>query len=91
MKVLHISQDNVDRLLAILNQDFGLMDKLHTWGKDFQALQAIKGQRYQMPMDVYMVEELKKIDDQIEKIANSNKVMETLHAQIIKLKDQTQE
>lgn len=44
-----------------------------------------------MLMDVYTVDELDKIDDWIEKISNGNKVMETLHAKIHKLKDQTQE
>ena len=42
-------------------------------------------------MDVYIVKELDKIDDWIEKIADGNKVMETLHVDIHKLKDQTQE
>ena len=65
------------------------MDKVHTWSKDLQALQSIKGQSYQMLMDAYTVEELDKIDDWIEKIENGNKVMETLHADIHKLKDQT--
>ena len=44
-----------------------------------------------MLMDVYTTDELDKIDDWIEKIENSNKAMETLHADIHKLKDQTQE
>lgn len=35
--------NNVDKLVAILNQDFGLMDEVHT---RLQALQSIKGQRY---------------------------------------------
>ncbi len=30
LKLLHYMQDNVDRLVAILNQDFGLMDEVHT-------------------------------------------------------------
>ena len=83
-------QENVDKLVAILNQDFGLMDEVHTQGKDIQALQEIKGQRYRMLMDVYIAKELDKIDDWFEKIADSNKVMETLHVEILKLKDQTQ-
>jgi len=82
-------QDNADRLVAILNQDFSLMDEVHTWGKDLQALQLIKGKRYRMLMEVYIAEELDKIDDWIEKIADGNKVMETLHVEIHKLKDQT--
>lgn len=42
-------------------------------------------------MDVYTMEELDKIDESIEKIMDDNKVMETLHMDIYKLKDQTQE
>ena len=75
-------QENVDKIVAILKQDFSIMDEVHAWGKDLQILQAIKGQRYIMLMDVYIVEELDLIDDQIEKIADSNKVMESLHAKI---------
>ena len=67
------------------------MDEVHTWGKDLQALQSIKGQRYQMLMDVYTTKELDKIDDWIEKITDGNKVMETLHVDIHKLEDQAQE
>lgn len=67
------------------------MDEVHTWGKDFQTLQSIKGQRHRMLMDVYMGEELNKIYDWVKKIAASNKVVEILHAKINKLKDQTQE
>ena len=44
-----------------------------------------------MLMDVYMGDELDKMDDWIKKIANGNKVMETLHAYIHKLNNQTQE
>ena len=42
-----------------------------------------------MLMDVYIGDELDKIDDFIEKIAVSNKVMETLHVDIHKFKDQS--
>ena len=42
-------------------------------------------------MDEYTGDELDKIDDWIEKIVDGNKVMETLYADIHKLKDQTQE
>ena len=91
LKLLHVMQENVDKLVAILNQDFGLIDEVHTWGKDLQALQEIKGQRYQMLMDVYIVEELDKIDNWVEKIIDRNKVMETLHAEIHRLKDKAQE
>ena len=44
-----------------------------------------------MLMEVYIAEELDKIDDWIEKIEDGNKLMETLHMKILKLKDQTQE
>ena len=42
-----------------------------------------------MLIEVYTVEELDKIYDWMEKIVDGNKVMETLHAEIHKLKDQT--
>ena len=42
-------------------------------------------------MDVYTTKELDKIDDWIENIVNGNKVMETLHVEIHRLKDQAQE
>ena len=42
-------------------------------------------------MEVYTVEELDKLKDWIEKIVFNNKVMEGLHEDIQKLKDQTQE
>lgn len=42
-------------------------------------------------MEVYIVRELDKIYYWIEKISDRNKVMETLHAEIHKLKDQAQE
>ena len=42
-------------------------------------------------IDVYTGEELDMIDDWIEKIADGNKVMETLHDEIHRLKDQAQE
>ena len=54
-------------------------------------MQAIKGQRYRVLIDVYTGEELDMINDWIEKIANSNKVMETSHEEIHQLKDQAQE
>ena len=44
-----------------------------------------------MLMDVYMGDELDKIDDWIEKIVDGNKVIETFHAYIHKLKAQAQE
>ena len=42
-------------------------------------------------MEVYIEEGLDKIYDWIEKIVDGNKVMETLHTEIHKLKDQAQE
>ena len=44
-----------------------------------------------MLMDVYTTKELDKIDDQIEKIADGNKIMKTLHVEIHRLNDQAQE
>ena len=67
------------------------MDEVRAWSKDLQVLQAIKGKRYIILIDVYTIEELDLIDGWIEKIVDSNKVMETLHAKIHWLKDQTRE
>ena len=39
-------------------------------------------------MEVYIVEELDKINNWTKKIAYENKVIETLHAKIHRLKDQ---
>ena len=80
----------MDRLVAILNQEFGLMDKVHTWRNDLQTLQSIEGQRHHMLMEVYTTKELDKTSDWIEKIVDGNKVMEKLHAYILKLKYQNQ-
>ena len=63
------------------------MDELRAWSKDLQTLQAIKGKRYWILIDVYTGEELDMIDDWINKIADNNKVMETLHEEIHRLKD----
>ena len=78
-------------MVAILKHDFSIMDKVHAWSKDLQVLQAINGQRYRILIDVYTTKELDLIDDWIEKITNSNKVMETLHAKIHQLNDQARE
>ena len=67
------------------------MDEVRAWRKDLQTLQAIKGQRYHILIDVYTGEELDMIDDWIEKIVDSNKAMETLYEEIHRLKDQAQE
>ena len=66
-------------IMEILRQDFSIMDEVQTWSKDLQTLQAIKGQRYRILIDVYIGEELDMIDAWIEKIVDENKVMETLH------------
>ena len=50
-----------------------------------------KNQKYHMIMDVYKAKELDLIDAQIEKIVDSNKLMESLHVEIHQLKDQAQE
>ena len=63
------------------------MDEVQAWSKDLQTLQAIKGQRYQVLIDVYTGGELDMIDEWIDKIMDSNKVMETLHDEIHWLKD----
>ena len=67
------------------------MDEVQAWSKDLQILQVIKGQKYRILIDVYTGEDLDMIDDWIEKIANENKVMETLHDEIHRLKDQAWE
>ena len=64
------------------------MDEVWAWGKDLQTQQAIKGQRYWTLINVYTREELDMIDDWIEKIVESNKVMGTLQEEIHRLKDQ---
>ena len=91
LKLLHAMQENVNKVVAILRQDFSIMDEVQAWSKDLQTLQAIKGQRYHILIDVYTKEELDMIDDWIEKIADGNKVMETLHEGIHRFKDQARE
>jgi vacuolar-type H+-ATPase subunit I/STV1 len=44
-----------------------------------------------MLVEVYIAKELDKIDNWIENIADGNKVTETLHVEIHRLKDQIQE
>ena len=78
-------------MVAILMHDFSIMDEVWAWSKDLQTLQAIKGQRYRILIDVYTEEELDMIDDWIEKIEDGNKVMETLHEEIHRLKDKDRE
>ena len=46
---------------------------------------------YHILIDVYIGEELDMIDDWIEKIADGNKVMETVYEEIHRLKDQAWE
>lgn len=91
LNLLHAMQENVDKMVAILKQDFSIMDEVCAWSKDLQILQAIKGKRYKILVDVYVVKELDLIDHWIEKIVDSNKFMETLHAKIHRLKDQARE
>ncbi len=74
-------------MVAIL-KDFNIIDEVWAWSKDLQTLQAIKGQRYRVLIDVYMGDELDMIDDQIEKIADRNKVMEPLHDEFHRHNDQ---
>ena len=88
LKLLHATQENVNKIVAILKQDFNIMDEVRAQSKDIQTLRAIKGQRYQILINVYIGEELDMIDDWIEKIEDRNKVMETLHVEIHRLKDQ---
>ena len=72
----------MNKIMAILRQYFSIMDEVQAWSKDLQTLQAIKGQRYHILIDAYSRKELDIIDDWIEKIADGNKVMETLHDEI---------
>ena len=67
------------------------MDEVQAWSKDLQTLQAIQGQRYYTLINVYNGEEIDMIDDCIEKIVDSNKIMGTLHKEIHRLKDQARE
>ena len=67
------------------------MDEVWAWSKYLQTLSAIKGQRYHNLIYVYTREELGMIDDWIEKIVDVNKVMETFHEEIHRLKDQARE
>ena len=57
LKLLHAMQKNVNKIVSILKQDFGIMDEVRAWSKDLQTLQAIKGQRYQILIDAYIGEE----------------------------------
>lgn len=90
VKMLHATQENVNKMVAILKQDFSIIDELRAWSQDLQTLKAIKGQRSRTLVDVYTMAELDMIDDWIEKIADSNKVMETLHEEIHRLKEKAQ-
>ena len=58
------------------------MDEVQAWSKDLQTLQAIKGQRYHILINVYMGEEIDMINDWIDKIEDNNKIMEALHKEI---------
>lgn len=87
LNLLHGMHNNVDKLVTIVNQDFGLMDEVRTWANDLQALKSIKGKRYQMLMEVYTAEELDKLDDWIEKLLAGNKFMEGLYEDIQKIRN----
>lgn len=63
LKMLHATQENMNKMVAILKQDFSIIDEVWAWSKDLQTLQAIKGKRYQVFIDVYMGDELDMIDD----------------------------
>lgn len=69
-----------------MEHNFGVMDKVATWTNDLEALRTIKGQRYQMLLDIYLVEELDQVDDWIEKIAIGYKVMIGLDEDIQEMK-----
>ena len=75
-------------MVAILKQDFSILDEVRAQSKDLQVLQAIKGQRSRISIDVYTMKELDLIGDWIENIVDSNKLIETLHGEIHRLKDQ---
>lgn len=45
-------------------------------------LQTIKGQRYRTLIEVYIIDEIDKLEDWIEKIAIGNKVIEGFHEDI---------
>ena len=59
--------------------------------KNLHALISIKAQRYHTLMEVYIAKELDKLNDWIEKISADNKVIQGLHEDIQRLRDQTQE
>ena len=60
---MHTTQENINKMVVILKQDFSIMDGVCAWRKDLQVFQAIKGQRYRILIDVYIAEELDLIDD----------------------------
>ena len=43
LKMMHATQENVNKMVAILKQDFSIIDEVQAWSKDLQTLQAIKG------------------------------------------------
>ena len=89
LNLLHHIQSGVDKFVSIVNQNVGLIDEVHTQVKNLQAMKSIKGQRYHMLVEVYVAEQLDKLDGQIKKILAGNKIMEGLHAKIQRIKDQT--
>lgn len=91
MNLLQNIQTNGDKLVTIINQDFGLMDEVCSWENDLQALKSIKGKRYQMLMQIYSEDELDKLYDWIEKISSRNKFMEGLQEVIQQLNNKDQD
>lgn len=67
LNLLHNIQSNYNKLVSIVNQDFGLMNEVHTQTEDLQALRLVNGQRYRMLMEVYAAKKLDNHDDWIEK------------------------
>ena len=63
LKMLHATQENVNKMVAILKQDFSIIDEVRAWRKDLQTLKVIKGQRNITLVDVYTIDELDMIDD----------------------------
>lgn len=61
--MLHDIQENVNKMVAILKQDFSIIDEVRAWSKDLQTLKPIKGQRNWTLVDVYTMDELDMIDD----------------------------
>lgn len=46
MHILHSIQKNMNSLVIVVNQDFGLQEEVSTWTNDLESLKTIKGQIY---------------------------------------------